>query len=85
MFNFREEYIARRNLVAWSFVNLDNPLELVDIIITHNADTLDTIYKRVTDISVPIPIASIDALVDMKKISDRPQDREDIKALERLR
>ncbi len=85
VFHFREEYIERRNLVAWSFVNPDNPLELVDIIITHNADTLDTIYKRVASIGVPIPIASIDTLIDMKRLSDRPQDREDIKALEKLR
>lgn len=83
VFNFRQEYIERRQLVAWSFVNVDNPLELVDIIITHDANTLKSTSKAV-DGSV-IRIATIDELIKMKQASDRPQDREDIKALERLR
>lgn len=83
VFQFREEYIHRRNLVAWSFINPDNPLEVVDILITHDADAMQTVTKQVD--SLGIRIASIDELIAMKRVSDRPQDREDIKALEKLR
>src|SRR5436190_22910565 len=30
VFQFREEYINKRNLIAWSFVNPDHPIEIVD-------------------------------------------------------
>lgn len=83
VYQFREEYIDKRNLVAWSFINPNNPLEVVDILITHDADAMQSITKKVG--SVSIRIASIDELIKMKKRSDRPQDREDIKALEKLR
>ena len=82
VFNFREEYIKNRNLVAWAFVSEANPLELVDIIITHNADKMKTVIKKVGHVG--IPIAAIDELIKMKKVSARPQDLEDIKALEKL-
>jgi len=80
IFNFRQEYIDNRNLVAWAFVNETNPLELVDIIITHDADKMDTVIKRVGNLKVRI--AAIEELIKMKKQSARPQDLEDIKALE---
>lgn len=82
VFNFRKEYIEKRNLVAWAFVNQENPLEMVDIIITHNADTMKCITKSIG--SLNIKIASVDELIKMKKLSARPQDIEDIKALEKL-
>ena len=82
VFNFRDEYINKRNLVAWAFVNQANPLEMVDIIITHNADKMKTATKSVDGLT--IKIATIDELIKMKRQSGRPQDMEDIKALERL-
>ena len=42
VFNFREEYIKNRNLIAWSFVNPENPLEIVDIIITEDAKKMNS-------------------------------------------
>src|SRR5579859_1436028 len=35
VFDFREEYIKNRNLIAWSFYNPKDPTQIVDIIITH--------------------------------------------------
>ena len=32
VFNFREEYIKNRNLIAWNFININNPAESVDIV-----------------------------------------------------
>src|SRR5258706_1748744 len=35
VFDFREEYIRNRNLIAWSFSNPANPAEILDVVITH--------------------------------------------------
>lgn len=82
VFNFRLEYIKNRNLIAWDFVNNTNPLELVDIIITHNVDKMETVEKKVGDLN--IQLAAITELIKMKQQSARPQDLEDIKALKQL-
>lgn len=82
IFKFREEYIKNRNLVAWSFVNSNNPIELVDIIITHDLSKVETI-----DISIgsdKISVISLNDLIKMKSRVKRPQDIEDIKALKKL-
>ncbi|MBL1140797.1 MAG: hypothetical protein HND53_02090 [Proteobacteria bacterium] len=83
VFNFREEYITKRNLVAWSFSNPDNPLEIVDIIITEDAKQMKSITKTIR--GTKIKVSAIDDLIKMKKKSGRKQDIEDIKALEKLR
>lgn len=83
VFNFRKEYIEKRNLIAWSFINTLNPLECIDIIITHDLRKLRSVrYKFGLH---QVPVLSIDDLIDMKKVSARPQDLEDIKALEIIR
>jgi len=82
VFNFREEYIKNRNLIAWAFVNNTNPLELVNIIITHDVDKMKTIEIKVGDSK--IQLATITELIKMKQQSARPQDLEDIKALKKL-
>ena len=81
-YQFREEYIENRNLIAWSFCNADNPLELVDIILTEDLEKLDTITKKALGLS--IHVVSISALICPKKKSARPQDLEDIDALQKL-
>lgn len=82
VFQFRQEYIANRNLVAWSFYNPSNPLEVVDILITEDAQNIDTILIKVDRLN--FRVASIEELIRMKRKSARPQDLEDIKALETL-
>jgi hypothetical protein len=79
---FRKEYIKNRNLIAWSFINHKNPAQVVDIIITH-----DLRRMQVTHVSIRgqrIPILNRKSLIKMKKEAGRPQDIEDIKALEAL-
>ena len=83
LFQFRQEYIDQRNLKAWSFVNFSNPLEVVDILIIEDLDTVDTVVKRAFGLN--ITVVTMDALIRLKKRSGRPQDIEDIRALERLR
>ncbi len=82
VFQFREEYIANRNLIAWSFYDPADPSRLVDVIITYAGKRLAT--KRVTVSDVAIPILSKRALVEMKRASGRVQDLIDVEALERL-
>ena len=83
IFEFRKEYIKNRNLIAWSFVNPQNPAEIVDIIINYELKTKDIEYKQ--SARTKIPILDIPALISMKKQSGRPQDLEDIKALEKIK
>lgn len=82
VFEHRDEYIEERNLIAWSFVNPDNPLEMVDIIITENAQDLEYVTKKIN--TVDVKVISKDDLIKMKQGSGRKQDLEDIKALEKI-
>ena len=82
VFDFRDEYIRNKNLVAWSFYHPSNPLEIVDILITQDLKTVKTVDKKVDRMIVKV--ISILDLIAMKKQAGRPQDIEDIKALEKL-
>ncbi len=82
VFAFRDEYAKNRNLIAWNFYNPDDPLEQVDIIITYDLTGKRT--RQVNLPSGPVQVLSIKDLIDMKRVSGRPQDMEDIRALERL-
>ncbi len=83
LFQFRKEYIQRRNLIAWSFYNPENPIEVIDIIITHDLGTLKSVTMRAG--LERIRILSLEHLIEMKREANRPQDLEDIKMLEAIR
>ena len=82
VFSFRQEYIEKRNLMAWSFANPRRPLDVVDILITEDANTIEAVNKRA--FGVNIRVANIADLIAIKKKSGRAQDLEDIKALRKL-
>lgn len=82
VFAFREEYIEKRNLIAWSFYNPRNPLEIVDIIITEDLNECTTVNKTLD--GKKIKVLSKADLIRMKRKSGRPQDLIDIEALEKL-
>lgn len=83
VFDFREEYIKNKNLIAWSFYNPINPSEVVDIIITHDLKKMKV--KKISWGKITLKILAIDSLIKMKKAAGRPQDLEDIKVLEALK
>ncbi len=83
VFQFRQEYIERRNLVAWTFVNPNRPIEIVDIILTEDLSEHTITTIRVGKMS--LPVLEIGELIAMKKRSGRPQDLEDVRALETIR
>lgn len=72
----REEYIAERNLMAWSFVDAANPSRQVDILITHDLD--DTATTKISIGPRKISVVTLEELLKMKTISGRPQDLIDI-------
>jgi hypothetical protein len=83
IFEFREEYTRKRNLIAWTFVNHANPIEIVDIIITTNLAEVKTVSRKLG--LTKIKVISIDDLIRMKTATGRPQDEADIRVLEQLR
>ena len=82
VFDFRDEYVRNRNLIGWNFYNPDNLTEQVDIVITY-----DLTGKKVGIVDTdagPVTILGLTELIAMKRISGRPQDLEDVQALEKL-
>lgn len=82
VFDFREDYIKNRNLVAWSFYNPTDPSEIVDVIITQDLRGMK--IERIKVGKDVIPVVSRRDLIAMKKKSGRPQDLADVAALEDL-
>jgi hypothetical protein len=82
VFNFRNEYITRRNMIAWSFYNPTNPLEVIDIILTHDLSNMKSVNMKM-GLST-LRVLSVQDLIRMKSKSGRPQDLEDIKVLKEL-
>lgn len=82
VFDYRQEYIENRNLIAWSFSDAKDPSRVVDIVITHDLKDMSVENFKVGSINVPV--LSKKNLIEMKRQSGRKQDLEDIKALERL-
>jgi hypothetical protein len=83
VYEFRDEYIQKRNLIAWNFYNPDNLTEQVDIIITY--DMKGRKVKVIETAGGIVHILNRQNLIDMKQASGRPQDLEDVKALRKLK
>ena len=83
VFSFRREFIERKNMFAWRFVNPTNPTEIVDILINEDLSKLKR--KEIQLGSQKVALVSVDDLIKMKRKAGRPQDLEDVKALELLK
>ncbi len=79
---FRKEYIKKKNLKAWSFVNPKRASEVVDVMILDDISSFNVVQKQAWGITVPV--VSIADLIKMKTQSGRPQDLSDIEALKYL-
>lgn len=82
VFRFRDEYVRNRNLIAWNFYNPKDLSEQLDIVIT--ADLKGKKVSTVKTPDGPLRVLSLPDLIAMKRASGRPQDLEDVAALERL-
>jgi len=82
LFQFRDEYREKRNLIAWNFYNPARASDQVDLIVTY-----DLAKAKVSQFIIHgtlVKVLSKKNLIQMKKESGRAQDIEDIKALEKL-
>ena len=83
VFYQRVSLMKDKNLVAWSFYNVKRPVEIVDIIITH--DLLKFTSEQVRIGRKMVNMLDIPSLIEMKSKSGRVQDNLDIEALEKLK
>ncbi len=83
VFRFRKEYLKNRNLLAWSFVNPNDPSEIVDLLLTHDLKNMK--INSIPFQGLKIKLVSLKDLIRMKTGTGRSQDEEDIKALKMIR
>jgi hypothetical protein len=83
VFEFRDEYIRNRSLVAWNFYNPHALAEQVDLLINYDLGRRKT--KTVRTAEGTIRLLNIDDLIAMKRASGREQDLRDAEALEKLK
>lgn len=82
--NMREEYIANRNLLAWSFVDFKQPMYEVDILITKDLRKLQT--EKISVAGRKISVVTLQQLLKLKLETGRPQDLVDAESIrEKLR
>lgn len=65
---------------VWSFFDKGKPWEIVDFLITQDLRNFKSVSKRFEGLD--IPVIDLDGLIALKKEAGRPQDIEDIRALE---
>jgi hypothetical protein len=83
LIDFRMEYIKNRKMLAWRFTNAKDRSEVVDILIVEDLKGLKTEVIKMGKQKVPL-VAKAD-LIRMKKAAGRPQDLEDVRALEAIK
>lgn len=81
VFAFRKEYLERRNLIAWNFIDAKDPARILDIVLTWELKPGE--IARVRAAGRDIPVLAKGALIAMKRAAGRPQDLVDVEALER--
>ena len=79
VYQFRDEYIQKRGLICWNFLNPGDLTENVDVVISFDLSAEDIMPLEVGEVSVPI--LSLEKLIEMKQASERDQDKFDLEAL----
>ena len=78
-----KDWVENRNMKAFSFYHKKENRKVVDIVLGHPFDLTKAFQrssiKKVDDIE--IYVASIDDMISMKKLSNRPKDLSDIEML----
>lgn len=84
--NKRADWIKNKNMKAFNLVNTDWAVSEIDVIINTpiNYAKAGKNLKHVKLHGVSIPTISIQDLILMKSVSDRAQDKEDIKNLRKI-
>lgn len=79
IFAMRREYIMNRNLIAWSFVDYQDPTRQADILITTDLKGLEVEQKSIGGHRVSV--VSLKDLLKMKQSSGREQDLIDVQKI----
>lgn len=82
----REEWRQEKGMVVFSLYDEGAPFFLLDVFIEAPFD-FQNIYQRRTEIrlgDIAIPLAPIDALIEMKEKTGRPQDGADVFYLKKI-
>lgn len=84
--HMRQQWIDEKNMVVFSYVNPNNPMELVDIFVQHPLpyDQLAKNCVRKEAFGTTIPIIGLDDLIILKRQAGRPKDMYDLGFLEAL-
>ena len=82
----RARWINEKNMKIFSFFHLEKPINLVDVFVEEPMDykTIRANAVKIMSGNVFIPVVSIKDLIKLKRISGRPQDIADIRALEEI-
>lgn len=80
----RAKWIKEKNMKVFSFVNLNNPIELVDIFVIEPIPYHKARKMLITEKELSVPVLAIDDLIRLKKKAGRDQDLLDISDLQRL-
>ncbi len=84
--NKRSEWQTEKNMKVFSFQHPDNPYVLIDVMINNPLD-FEKMYARREEIDsrgIKLPVASVDDIIELKKIAGRQQDLSDIEALKKF-
>lgn len=83
----REEWIKEKGAVVFTFIDLTDPIKHIDIFLNNPVDFEKTYQSRFTIYlkEIPISLISIDDLIELKRLSGRPRDLEDINHLNKIR
>ena len=83
----RGRWIRERGMQVFSMVDRANPMRVVDLFAQHSID-FDMLWSRAEAValaSTSVRVATIDDLIQLKRLAGRPQDLTDIEQLERIR
>ncbi len=83
----RDEWIKEKGAVVFTFIDLKNPYRHVDIFLNNPVEFEGAfLRKEVMEIrGIKILVASIDDIIKLKSITERPRDKEDIIHLEKIK
>ena len=83
--DIRKSWIEEKGLKVLSFYSNENPLLEVDLFVEHPIDYnslfKQSVEKEISD-ELTVRICSIEHLIELKKLSGRPKDLEDVRVLE---
>ena len=82
----RKSWIRDKGMQVFSLFDPGDPLLAVDVFAEHPVD-FERLFERADECDIggiPVRIASIPDLIHLKRLADRPRDREDVEMLEEI-